>query len=88
MSSLFYRSLGILVEFIQILILVRIVMSYINFNRSNSLVRLVYELTEPILAPARALIRMTGINTGMFDFSPLLAILLLNLIMGLVARIL
>jgi uncharacterized protein YggT (Ycf19 family) len=31
---------------------------------------------------------MTGINTGMFDFSPLLAILLLNLIMGLVARIL
>ena len=70
MSSLFYRSLGILVEFIQILILVRIVMSYINFNRSNSLVRLVYELQSH--SSSADLSRMTGINTGMFDFSPFL----------------
>lgn len=84
---LFYRSLGILVNFIQILILVRILMSFINFDTNNSIGSLVYQLTEPILAPARALISKLGINTGMFDFSPILAMLFLTVIMNLARSI-
>lgn len=85
---LFYRSLSILFEFIQIMILVRIAMSFINFNPNNTISRIVYELTEPILAPARAIIEKLGINTGMFDFSPIVAMLFLSIIMKLAYSIL
>ena len=84
---LFYRSLGILVDFIRLLILVRILMSFINFNTNNSIGNLIYELTEPILAPARALIAKLGINTGMLDFSPIVAMLFLSAIMYLARNI-
>lgn len=81
---LFYNSLGILIYLIEILILVRIIMSIIRMNSNNILGKLVYELTEPVLEPARKLIAKLGINTGMFDFSPLLAMILLNLFYGLI----
>ncbi len=80
---LFYRSLQILVEFLQILILVRIVMSLMRIDINNTLGRFVYELTEPILAPARALLASLRINTGMLDFSPIVAMLFLRLILSL-----
>lgn len=79
---LLYRSLGMFVSLIEILILIRIIMSFINFNTNNSLGRFVYELTEPILAPARALLAKLGLNTGMIDFSPIVAMLILRLIMS------
>lgn len=84
---LFYRSLNILVDFIRLLILVRILMSFINFNTNNPIGNFIYELTEPILAPARALIAKLGINTGMFDFSPIVAMLFLSAIMNLIRNI-
>ncbi len=80
---LFYRSLVILVDFLRIMILVRIVMSFIRISPNSSIGRFIHELTEPILGPARALIAKLGFNTGMFDFSPIVAILLLNLILTL-----
>lgn len=84
---LLYRSLIYLVNLIEILILVRIVMSFINFNGNNAFGRFIYELTEPILAPARALIAKLGINTGMIDFSPIVAMLLLRVILNLTRSI-
>lgn len=84
---LFYKSLDLLVNFIEVLILVRIIMSFINLNRDNIIGRFVFELTEPILAPARALIAKLGFNTGTFDFSPIVAMLLLRLIMNLARSI-
>lgn len=85
---LFYRSLEYLVRLIEILILVRIVMSFMRFNPNNVVGRFIYELTEPILAPARALIAKLGVNTGMFDFSPIVAMLLLRVILNIVRGIL
>tara|TARA_Y100001970_G_scaffold225842_1_gene279044 strand:- start:179 stop:382 length:204 start_codon:yes stop_codon:yes gene_type:complete len=38
--------------------------------------KILYAITEPILSPIRNLLP----KTGMFDFSPLVAILLINLI--------
>ncbi len=84
---LLYRSLIYLVNLIEILILVRIVMSFVNFNGNSAIGRLVYELTEPILAPARALIAKLGIDTGMFDFSPIVAMLFLGVILNLARSI-
>nr|WP_300005758.1 YggT family protein [Tissierella sp.] len=83
-----YKVLGDLVNIIQFLILIRIVLSFININMDNPLGEIIYTMTEPVLAPARALIYKLKIDTGMFDFSPMLAIIMLNILYSLVARIL
>jgi YggT family protein len=40
-------------------------------------------MTEPILAPCRAILDKLGLGMGMFDFSPILAFLILGLIRNL-----
>ena len=77
---LLYRAIIYLIEIIEILIVVRIIFSFLNIGRNNPLTNLVYELTEPVLGPARSLIDKLGVRTGMFDFSPILAVLFLRII--------
>lgn len=76
---LLYRSIIYLLEILELLIFIRIILSFLNI-RNNLLSNLVYELTEPVLGPARSLIEKIGIRTGMFDFSPILAVLFLRII--------
>ncbi|HLR21347.1 MAG TPA: YggT family protein [Tissierellaceae bacterium] len=84
---LFYRSLGTLINLIEILIVVRILMSFLSIDPNNSIVRFIYELTEPVLDPARKLIAKLGINTGMFNFSPLIAIFGMRIIYSVIGNI-
>ncbi|RKD34330.1 YggT family protein [Thermohalobacter berrensis] len=74
------RAFAIFVDIIETLIIVRILLSFIIRDFSNPIFNLVYQVTEPILAPFRNLISKLGISTGMFDFSPLLAFMFLNLL--------
>lgn len=53
-----------------VLILARVVLSWISPNPGNPLVGFIYRLTEPIMAPVRKLIPSAG---GM-DFSPMLVL--------------
>ncbi len=52
----------------------RALLSWFNLGPSNPLVRILYEITEPILAPMRRVIPMIG----MIDITPIVAILLLS----------
>ena len=61
------------------LILARVVLSWVNPDPRNDLLRGVIAVTEPVLAPLRGLIPMRGL-----DFSPILAFLLLRLLMRLI----
>ncbi|NLC03717.1 MAG: YggT family protein [Tissierellia bacterium] len=81
---IFYEALKRLFQLIEFLILVRIIMRFININPNNLIGKIVYELTDPILLPAKALLNMVGLNRGMLDFSPILAMLLLRGILTLV----
>ncbi|MBZ2173945.1 YggT family protein [Schnuerera sp. xch1] len=83
----FYRAVGILFNIIEVLILVRIIFSWLRIGPYNPIGRIVYELTEPVLAPAKGLIDKIGINTGMFDFSPIVAILILRAILAVLRTI-
>lgn len=83
-----YNGLRILVNLIEFLILVRIVLSIINIRLDNFIGEIIVNLTEPVLSPARNLINKLNINTGFFDFSPLLAILFLRVFLSIVQRIL
>lgn len=66
------------------LIIARIIMSWVNVDPSNSIARWIYEITEPILAPFRRLIP----QTMMIDFSPIIAILVINMVERLVMGLL
>lgn len=65
------------------LILARIILSFTGLNSYHPAVRFIYETTEPILAPIRKIMP----NTGMIDFSPMLAWLLLGLVESLLLRL-
>jgi len=71
------RNLGNwIIEIINFLILVRIVLSFVPNGYNNQIGHLVYQITEPILAPIRRILP----NTGMIDFSPLILFFILSFI--------
>ena len=84
---IFYRALQILFQLIQFLIIIRILMSFMNINPDNPIGQIVYELTDPVLVPAKGLLNMLPFNTGMFDFSPIVAMLLLRFILDIVGKL-
>ncbi|MBC7235757.1 MAG: YggT family protein [Chloroflexi bacterium] len=72
--SILYYFITFLARILDLAILARIVLSWIPINRSNAVVILIYEITEPILAPIRRLIPPLG---GL-DLSPMIAIILIQ----------
>lgn len=66
-----------------LLILARVILSFTSMDPYNPIRRTVYELTEPILAPIRRILPPTS---GL-DFSPLIALLLLELLRMLLFRL-
>ena len=67
-----------------VLIVARIVFSWIPFMRDGKLMWTLYSLTEPIMAPFRQLIP----SVGMFDLSPIILIFLLNFARSALVRVL
>jgi len=57
-------------------IIARALLSWFNLKPTNPLIRVLYDVTEPILAPLRNIIP----RIGMIDISPLVAMLLLSFI--------
>ncbi len=65
-------------------IFVRAILSWFpNVSNDNPLVALVYQITEPILAPLRSVIPLVG----MIDITPLVAIITLQIIANIFSRL-
>jgi YggT family protein len=76
--SIFIGLLTLLLEAYLVVILVRVVFSWISPFPTNPVSRLAWALTEPVLAPIRrALPPMSGI-----DLSPLIVWLVVILLLG------
>src|SRR5262245_12017216 len=58
-------------------IIIRALMSWFNPSMENPIVRFVIEITEPVLAPLRRIVP----RIGMIDITPIVAILLMNVIL-------
>ena len=67
---------NILFFILQFAIIIRALMSWFNPSPDNPIVRIVYEITEPVLAPLRRIVP----RIGMMDITPIVAILLMNVI--------
>jgi YggT family protein len=66
--------LALLLNILWLAILVRVILSWFPVDPSNPIIRLVWDVTEPILAPFRRVIP----RIGMFDLSPLAAFLVIS----------
>lgn len=70
--------LAFALQMYNLVLLVRVIMSWIpNLDRSNPLIQLVYDVTEPVLKPIRDFLP----PTSGFDFSPLVAFLIISVLM-------
>jgi YggT family protein len=62
---------------LELLILARVLLSWVDPGGRGQIAQFVIQTTEPILAPIRRMLP----RTGMFDLSPLIVILVLGVIL-------
>lgn len=72
----FFDFISFLCYLLTLLIIARSILSWFSPGPTNWLAIFLYRVTEPILAPLRRIIP----KAGMIDFSPVVAIILLQLI--------
>ena len=83
-TGFLFQFLNLLITVLTVAILIRALLSWIpNLDPSNPLVRLLNQITDPILQPARRLIPPVG---GM-DLSPIVVILALQLLQRLLLQV-
>lgn len=80
-----YQTINILADLLSVLILIRVLMSWFVPNPyGHPVSRFIHETTEPILSPIRrALPRL-----GMIDLSPLVCLLLIEVVRSLLNSLL
>lgn len=72
-----------LIDLYSLVVLASVILSWIRLDPDNPIVRVVHQLTEPLLSRVRQILPATG---GI-DFSPMLVLLGLQLLKGLLVRL-
>jgi YggT family protein len=77
-----FQFLFYILQVFQLILLARVILSWFpNVDRSNPIIRLLYDVTEPILRPVRDMLP----QTGMIDLSPLIVFLIIQ-VLGMILR--
>lgn len=77
------QTLNILADLLSMLILLRVILSWFR-HEATGLMSLLYQVTEPIIAPIRRVLP----SFGMLDLSPLIAMLLIEVFRTLINSLL
>ena len=83
MSSILVNFIQLLAFVLWFLLIARVVLSWTNPMGGGGLVAFVYQATEPILAPIRRMLP----SAGGIDWSPLVAMLILGVIVRVAVRL-
>jgi YggT family protein len=76
MSNLVFTFLGLLATVYTFLILGRVLVSWTNPTGGGGITAFLYQVTEPVLGPIRRVLP----PMGGFDWSPMIAIILLSIL--------
>jgi YggT family protein len=76
-SFLIRNFVEILALVLSLLILGRVLLSWVDTGRRSQLSVLLYQATEPILAPVRRMLP----RTGMLDLSPMIVLIFLSFLL-------
>lgn len=83
MAVILIRAIYWFAQLLTLLLVLRAILSWFAQNPYSSLGRIyqvLLRLTEPIVSPCRNLLRRLNINTGMLDFSVLVAFFLIEIV--------
>ena len=80
MADFLITFFQLLFQILYIAIFARIILSWIDAGGQMRISQILHEITEPILMPIRRIMP----RTGMFDLSPMVAIILLDLLRRLI----
>lgn len=87
-----YKTVNLVLNIFEIVLIARILISWLPVSRNNKLIDLLYAVTEPVLAPIRNMLsRSSFMNNSMFsmiDFSPIVAFILIGVLRSLLLMIL
>ena len=84
MSELLVNFVDIITRALSIAIFGRVIMSWVSPRGNDPITAILYQATEPILGPIRRVMP----QMGMFDLSPLVALIILNYLVPHVVRLL
>lgn len=77
------RLVDIAFEVMYWLVIARVILSWVRHDPHNPIFSFIYEVTEVVLAPVRKFMPMRGMA---IDFSPIIAIILLQLLKSVVIK--
>lgn len=81
MEALLVQAIGLFFYFLEILIFVRIILSWFPMGYNSAIGRFLYNMTEPILGPVRDMVNRSPLGGGFgLDFSPIFALILMRLV--------
>jgi YggT family protein len=71
------QIISLLLQLFELALLARIILSWFpNVDRSNPIIQFLFDVTEPVLRPIRDMLP----PGGMFDFSPLIVFLIIQVL--------
>lgn len=85
---LLIKTVNVVLRIIEIMILIDVLLSWVVRNPDNPLRRMLGLFLDPLYVPIRRLMDKLGLNMGMIDFTPMIAMLALGLIRKLVINLL
>jgi YggT family protein len=77
---------NLIIDFLQIyslVIIIRAVLSWVQVERRNQLARIICNVTDPVLVPIQRIVPPIG---GTLDISPIIALVLIQLLKTIVIR--
>ena len=77
MNNLRFIIINNAFNLLQMLILIRVILSWITHDPYNQFILLLYQITEPILKPVREILPMQSMG---MDFSPIVVFFLLGFV--------
>ncbi len=83
MGTILLNTVNLLFTALTLVIIARVILSWLPQYQNTSFGRAVYQISEPVLRPIHKLLP----PTGMMDFSPMIAIIVLIVLQTILATI-
>jgi len=76
--------IDLMVNLYFVILLARILLPFFGISPYHQVMQLIYQLTEPVLAPIRSVLP----RAGMFDLSPMVAMIILTVLQSILVALL
>ncbi len=83
MGSFLANLVSLIINVFELILLARIIASWLQVNPYNPIMQFLYRITEPVLAPIRRMLP----PTGMMDFSPLVVFVILLVLQAILIQV-